>query len=88
VVFIRGERITYYERDIATNRLKRIRRGTAGTGAETNYAAGTAVVGSGYSQLIEYNAHTTVWYDPAVGLSSSTSKIANFLKDRPPVSVT
>jgi len=88
VVFISGERITYYERDIATNRLKRIRRGTAGTGAETSYAAGTAVVGSGYSQLIEYNAHTTVWYDPAVGLSGSTSKIANFLKDRPPVSVT
>lgn len=88
VVFINGERITYYERDIVNNRLRRIRRGTAGTGAPEEHPAGTSVVGSGYSQLIEYSAHTTVWYDPTTGLENSGSNIAKFLKDKPPVSVT
>ena len=88
VVFINGERITYYERDIVNNRLRRIRRGTAGTGAPEQHPAGTAVVGSGYSQLIEYSAHTTVWYNPTVGIDNSSSNIAIFLKDKPPVPVT
>jgi hypothetical protein len=87
VVFINGERITYYERDTVNNRLRRIRRGTAGTGAPEQHLAGTAVVGAGYTQLIE-DAHTTVWYDTKIGLEYSASAIAKFLKDKPPVSIT
>jgi hypothetical protein len=87
VVFVNGERITYYERDTVNNRLRRIRRGTAGTGAPEQHPAGTAVVGAGYTQLIE-DAHTAVWYDPRIGLEYSTSAIAKFLKDKPPVSIT
>jgi hypothetical protein len=84
IVFINGERITYYERDLISNQLKRIRRGTGGTGAPEIHAAGSAVVGSGSSQYINA-AHDVVWYDPAVGIEKSTSNIALFLKDQAPV---
>jgi hypothetical protein len=87
IVFINGERITYYERDLISNQLKRIRRGTGGTGAPETHAAGSAVVGSGSSQYINA-AHDVVWYDPAVGIEKSTSDIALFLKDQAPVSAT
>jgi hypothetical protein len=87
IVFINGERITYYERDLINNQLKRIRRGTGGTGAPETHAAGSAVVGSGASQYINA-AHNVVWYDPVVGLEQSTSDIALFLKDQAPVSAT
>jgi hypothetical protein len=87
IVFINGERITYYERDLINNQLGRIRRGTGGTGAPETHAAGTAVVGSGFSQYINA-AHDNIWYDPAVGLDKSTSDIALFLKDQAPVSAT
>jgi hypothetical protein len=87
IIFINGERITYYERDLAKNQLGRIRRGTGGTGVPQQHPAGTAVVGSGASQYINA-AHNVVWYDPVVGLEQSTSDIAWFLKGQPPVSVT
>jgi hypothetical protein len=87
VIFIKGERITYFERDTVNNKLRRIRRGTAGTGAAAVYASGTVVVGSGASQILA-DAHTTVWYNPQIGLENSTTDIAKFLKDQPPVSVT
>lgn len=85
IVFINGERITYYERDLINNQLLRIRRGTGGTGAPQVHPAGTAVVGSGASQYINA-AHNVVWYDPVVGIEQSTSDIAWFLKGQPPVS--
>jgi hypothetical protein len=87
IIFIKGERITYFERDTVNNKLRRIRRGTAGTGAPAVHASGTVVVGSGASQIL-VDAHTTVWYDPQIGLENSTTDIAKFLKDQPPVSVT
>lgn len=87
IVFIKGERITYFERDTVNNKLRRIRRGTAGTGAPAVHAIGTAVVGSGSSQAL-VGAHNAIWYDPVIGLENSTSDIAKFLKDQPPVSVT
>jgi hypothetical protein len=87
IIFINGERITYFERDLANNQLKRIRRGTGGTGAPETHAAGSAVVGAGLSQYINA-AHNIAWYDPAIGLETSTSDIALFLKDQAPVSAT
>jgi hypothetical protein len=87
VIFINGERITYFERDLINNQLGRIRRGTGGTGAPESHAVGSAVVGSGFSQYIN-SAHDIAWYDPAVGLETSTSDISLFLKDQAPVSAT
>jgi hypothetical protein len=84
IIFINGERITYYERDLINNQLKRIRRGTSGTGAPEIHAAGSAVVGAGNSQYINA-AHNVVWYDPVVGIEKSTSNTALFLKDQAPV---
>jgi hypothetical protein len=87
IVFINGERITYYERDTVKNQLGRIRRGTGGTGAPQQHPAGSAVIGAGRSQYIN-SAHDVVWYDPAVGIESSTSSIAQFLKDQAPLTTT
>jgi hypothetical protein len=86
VIFIRGERITYFERDVTNNRLRRIRRGSAGTGAPAVHAAGSPVVAAGQSQAIE-NAHNKIWYDPRTGLETSQNPVAEFLKEHPPVSV-
>lgn len=51
IVFINGERITYYQVDLNTNTLSQIRRGTAGTGANVHYA-GTRVVDCSAGQSI------------------------------------
>jgi hypothetical protein len=87
IVFINGERITYFERDLVNNQLGRIRRGTAGTGTPQVHTVGSAVVGAGSSQYIN-DAHNNVWYDLAVGLEKSTSETALFLKDQAPVAAT
>jgi hypothetical protein len=86
VIFIRGERITYFERDVKNNRLRRIRRGSAGTGAPAVHATGSPVVAAGQAQAIE-NAHNKIWYDPLTGLETSQNPVAEFLKEQPPVSV-
>lgn len=52
VVFIDGERITYYSIDYENNTLGRLRRSTAGTGAAAVHPAGTIVVSSGKDQEI------------------------------------
>ena len=50
IIFIAGERIEYAEK--TSNSLKRIRRGTLGTGVRSSYVAGTAVVDAGKVQTI------------------------------------
>ena len=52
VIFINGERITYYEIDLENNKLKRIRRGTQGTGAAEIYPTRTPVFSAGIGQVI------------------------------------
>ena len=47
VVFINGERITFYVLDIVNNRLGQLRRGTNGTGAPLVHAAGLRVYDGG-----------------------------------------
>ena len=51
VVFINGERITYYQKDASTNSLTQLRRGTAGTGA-TVHGAGEVVVDGSFNQIV------------------------------------
>ena len=43
VIFVNGERITYWEKDDNTNTLSRIRRATAGTGAPAVHAKNSKV---------------------------------------------
>ena len=57
VININGERITYYQKDNATNTLSQIRRGTAGTGANL-HANGSVVVDMSVGQLVPYSSHT------------------------------
>ena len=90
VVFIDGERITYYTIDVNTNTLGRIRRGTGGTGVASSYSAGMLVVDAGPQQTVPGNTHSMIWLDSdpvnatsGVGLSLSSTLQANFLKDSP-----
>jgi hypothetical protein len=66
VIFINGERITYYEKDNTKNTLGNIRRSTGGTGAPALHEAGRQVIGASGSALIK-NAHNKIWYDSAPG---------------------
>jgi len=52
IIEINGERIEYFEID--GNTLKRLRRSTLGTGANTEYKSGTLVVNLGKSETIPY----------------------------------
>ena len=86
VIIVNGERITYYQKDDATNTLSQIRRGTWGTGANT-HANGSTVIDASIRQQVPYTEHTfanglsgTVFttagfgytYDPAVTYMQST----------------
>jgi len=52
VVFVGGERITYWTANVVTNTLGQIRRGTQGTGAAESYPAGTLITdGSVYQNI-------------------------------------
>ena len=89
VIFINGERIEYYEID--GNKLKRLRRGTWGTGAIATHAILSEVVDGSKQQLIPGDdVHTKVWYDQGgstatneLGLGMATSKQVIFLKEAP-----
>ena len=66
VVFIHGERITYFGKDTVNNTLTQIRRSTGGTGAPAVHESGRQVIGASGSQLIA-NAHNKIWYQYDVG---------------------
>lgn len=51
VVFIDGERITYYSVDLETNTLSQVQRGTGGTGACAHYVGARVVDGSSQQQI-------------------------------------
>ena len=52
VIFVNGERITYFTRNLSTNKLGQIRRGTQGTSAPTIQYAGTVVTDGGADQVV------------------------------------
>ena len=69
VVFINGERIEYFVKQGQT--LKQIRRGTLGTGVETVYPAGTAVIDQSIGQTIPYADETLTQVLTADGTSTA-----------------
>lgn len=87
VIFINGERITYYQKD--QNVLSQIRRGTNGTGAAMKHESGTYVVDTGQKTIIP-GGGDVVWYDlgsnsnisNGLGLQQSTTAQALFLLDK------
>jgi hypothetical protein len=87
VIYINGEKITYYQVDLATNSLSQIRRGVWGTGAPAKHIMGTLVVDASLEQLIPGDAANTTWLNPdyngsptGPGLFGSYTEQADFIK--------
>ena len=68
VVLINGERITYYSKDNDANTITQLRRGTAGTGAQT-HTAGDQVVDGSFNQIVYQSSNYNYTY------SSNTANI-------------
>ena len=89
VVFIGGERITYYEVSLEDNYITKLRRATGGTAMIQRITPGFLVVDGGKDQTLpSSNTHTNTWYNTGsstasdgLGLQNSTTLNANFLKD-------
>jgi len=88
VVFIGGERITYWEVSLEDNYITNLRRGTMGTGILQRITPGFIVVdGSKDQELPDANTGTNTWYNKGtstaadgLGLQQATTTNANFLK--------
>ncbi len=88
VVFIGGERITYWEINTTDNYISSLRRGTLGTAVVQLISPGFLVVDGGKDQnLPASNSHTNTWYDlgsgaaaNGLGIQQSSTVNANFLK--------
>lgn len=88
VVFIGGERITYWEINTTDNYISSLRRGTLGTAVVQLISPGFLVVDGGKDQnLPASNTHTNTWYDlgsgaaaNGLGIQQSSTVNANFLK--------
>lgn len=67
VVYVNGEKITYYKRDVATNSLTQLRRGAWGTGTPEKHATGALLVDASVEQLLPSTlpapiaAHAILW---------------------------
>lgn len=72
IVFIGGERITYYTKNDSTNTLGQIRRGTAGTGA-IDHLVGAAVIDGSQLQIVPYSANYLEPVDANVDVSLVTT---------------
>ena len=88
VIFIGGERITYWEVSLEDNYITGLRRATRGTAMIQRIEPGYLVVDAGKDQLLpSTNTHTNTWYTVGsssaangLGLQSSSTSNANFLK--------
>ena len=73
IVYINGEKITFWTRDVVNNVLGQIRRAVDGTGAPNVHVAGSSVVECGIAQLIPGGnvvntyAAGSAWLNPPVG---------------------
>jgi hypothetical protein len=94
VIYINGERIYYYGRDVVNNVLTQIRRAVDGTGTPVTQLAGSAVVDASQNELIPGDAHQTSWLN-IVGIPSAyiadnydrliTTTTGNILITDPPI---
>jgi len=73
VIFVNGERITYWTNDISTNTLSNIRRATLGTGVST-LAAGNTVYDESSGQVVPSSANYT--FTPNVDTYLQTTSTA------------
>jgi len=91
VVFINGEKITYYEIDRLRNVLKQIRRAVSGTGAPTVHPYYSIVSDGSIEQRIPENPDVNTWLNPSQigyvvdgqGLDFSSQPQAMFIKASP-----
>jgi len=69
IVYINGEKITFWTIDTTHNILGQIRRAVDGTGAPLVHVAGSAVIDTNTSELIPGGnaVHTTTWLNLPVG---------------------
>lgn len=89
IVFINGEKITYYQRFTANSSVGQLRRAVDGTGGATLHLAGSRIVDSSLQQLIHGNVHTSTWLNMSgnvadgTGYSGSTTNELTFLRESP-----
>lgn len=93
VVYINGEKITYYTVNLTTNSLGQIRRGVWGTGAPAIHAVGSLVVDASVEQKLPGDAANTTWLNPSPtpgygvtdqnGLFASNEEQAVFIRLQP-----
>ena len=82
VIFVNGERITYWTKDDNTNTLGQIRRGTAGTGANV-HLVNSIVVSASAQQVVPYSENT-IWTTNVDVLAETTSTLVyNFKANTP-----
>lgn len=84
VVFINGERITFWDVDTSTpgqHQLLQCMRGTQGTGINLDLDVGVAVRDASPAQIIPGNEW--LWYTSVGGLQTETNQQAEFLKASP-----
>ena len=78
LVTINGERIAYRNRDIVTNTLSGLRRGTAGTGA-ADHAVGSAIYDIGSGNLLPAEYQDRVVVDDFLGDGVTTAFTADLI---------
>ena len=69
VVFIQGERIEYFVKEV--NTLRQLRRGTLGTGVKDTYAVTTKVYDQNISKTIPYKDQTLAYNATADGVTAT-----------------
>lgn len=76
IIFINGERVTYYVKDTVNNRLGQIRRGTQGTGVANVHVTGANVVAATTAEILPGTAYgnlvvfANVFYNPGSGTAT------------------
>ena len=92
IVYINGEKISYFGLDIVNNVISQIRRGVWGTGAPLVHLAGARVVDASLQQRLPGNAYSTTWLNPGTlgvsvvdgqGLFASNTEQASYIRVEP-----
>lgn len=72
-IFMNGEKIGYWERDLGTNSVTRLFRAVSGTGAPDVHLAGTIATSGGNDQLVPvvYDSNVVVGWNPGTAVAPS-----------------